>query len=167
MASWFLLLSWPLQESLAIVVYRFASRAVRRAPAWDCGYPGAGLVAQYSATSLAQPIRRVFGSVAFASHEQVEIPPPGDPRPARLRRGSSAILSGIFVYAPMAEACIGRGDLFNRLQFLTIRRYLSFVFIALVAAPRGARAMGAACMTATLAAANSGRCCWSWRLPRR
>jgi len=115
----------------AVVVHRFASRAVRKAPFWDCGYPGLGVVAQYSATSLAQPIRRVFATVAFAAHEQVEMPPPGDPRPATLRRFLRDPVWD-FMYAPVASAVGAAATLLNHVQFLTIRRYLGFVFIALV-----------------------------------
>ncbi len=35
-------------------------------------------------SSFAQPIRRVFGTVVFRAREHVEMPPPGDMRPARL-----------------------------------------------------------------------------------
>jgi formate hydrogenlyase subunit 3/multisubunit Na+/H+ antiporter MnhD subunit len=115
----------------AFAVHRFASRAVRRAPFWDCGYPGLGVAAQYSATSLAQPIRRVFATVMFAARERVEMPPPGDPRPARLQRFLRDP-AWDFVYAPVAAATGAAATLLNRIQFLTIRRYLSFVFIALV-----------------------------------
>ena len=115
----------------AVVVHRFASRTVRKAPFWDCGYPGLGVVAQYSATSLAQPIRRVFATVAFAAHEQVEMPPPGDPRPATLRRFLRDPVWD-FIYAPVANAVGASATLLNHIQFFTIRRYLSFVFIALV-----------------------------------
>jgi formate hydrogenlyase subunit 3/multisubunit Na+/H+ antiporter MnhD subunit len=116
----------------AVVIHRFASRTVRKAPFWDCGYPGLSVVAQYSATSLAQPIRRVFATVAFATHEQVEMPPPGDPRPATLRRFLRDPVWD-FIYAPIANAVGASATLLNHIQFLTIRRYLSFVFIALVA----------------------------------
>ena len=34
-------------------------------------------------TSFAQPIRRVFGTMVFRAREHVEMPPPGDMRPAR------------------------------------------------------------------------------------
>ncbi len=115
----------------AIVVHRFASRAVRKAPFWDCGYPGLGVVAQYSATSLAQPIRRVFATVTFAAHEQVEMPPPSDKRPAILRRFIRDPVWD-FIYAPLAIAVGRSATLLNHIQFFTIRRYLSFVFIALV-----------------------------------
>jgi formate hydrogenlyase subunit 3/multisubunit Na+/H+ antiporter MnhD subunit len=115
----------------AAMVHRFASRTVRKAPFWDCGYPGLGVFAQYSATSLAQPIRRVFATVAFAAHEQVDMPPPNDARPAILRRFLSDLVWD-FLYAPVASAIGMSATFLNHIQFLTIRRYLSFVFIALV-----------------------------------
>jgi NADH:ubiquinone oxidoreductase subunit 5 (subunit L)/multisubunit Na+/H+ antiporter MnhA subunit len=118
--------------SLAVIaVHRFASRIVRRAPFWDCGYPGLGVVAQYSATSLAQPIRRVFATVAFSAHEQVDMAPPGDVRPASLRRFLRDPIWD-FLYAPVAGVVGASATVLNRIQFLTIRRYLSFVFVALV-----------------------------------
>ncbi len=36
--------------------------ALRRAPAWDCGFPDPSPATQYTAGSFAQPIRRVFGT---------------------------------------------------------------------------------------------------------
>ena len=115
----------------ALAIHRFASRAVRRGPAWGCGYPPAGPAAQYSATSLAQPIRRVFGSVIFAAREQVEMPAPGDIGPARITR---ALRDPIWAYgyAPLGRAVWAAANRLNRLQFLTIRSYLSFVFVTLV-----------------------------------
>src|SRR5436190_1886329 len=41
----------------ALAIHRLASDRLRRAPAWDCGYPDASVLTQYSATSFAQPIR--------------------------------------------------------------------------------------------------------------
>ncbi len=112
-------------------VHRFASRAVRRAPAWDCGYPGAGADAQYTATSLAQPIRRVFGAPLFHAAETVDMAAPGDMRPARVVRTLRDPVWA-FGYAPLASAIGAGATLLNHLQFLTIRRYLAAVFITLV-----------------------------------
>ena len=47
----------------AFAIHRFASDRLRRAPAWDCGYPDPSPATQYTAASFAQPIRRVFGTV--------------------------------------------------------------------------------------------------------
>ena len=60
------------------LIHRLGSRAVRRAPAWDCGFPDPSPMTQYTAGSFAQPIRRVFGTVVFQARERVEMPPPGD-----------------------------------------------------------------------------------------
>src|SRR3954452_8846496 len=49
----------------AYAIHRLAAKALRRAPAWDCGFPEPSTATQYSASSFAQPIRRVFGSVVF------------------------------------------------------------------------------------------------------
>jgi hydrogenase-4 component B len=113
----------------AVVIHRLATRAVRRAPAWGCGYDTA---AQYSATSLSQPIRRVFGSVVLGAREQVEMPPPGDMRAARITRFAHDPVWE-FGYMPIARAVRAVARFLNRSQFLTIRRYLSFVFATLVA----------------------------------
>ena len=66
------------------VIHRWASAATRRAAPWDCGFPDASPVTQYTAGSFSQPIRRVFGTVVFRAREEVQMPAPGDPRAARL-----------------------------------------------------------------------------------
>jgi formate hydrogenlyase subunit 3/multisubunit Na+/H+ antiporter MnhD subunit len=115
----------------AFAIHRLASDRLRRAPAWDCGYPDPGPATQYTASSFAQPIRRVFGTVVFGAREQVEIPPPGDPRPARL---TVMLHDPVWdtLYAPVARAIGFASDRLNHLQFLTIRQFLSLVFAALV-----------------------------------
>jgi formate hydrogenlyase subunit 3/multisubunit Na+/H+ antiporter MnhD subunit len=125
----FILLSTGLA---AYAIRRFGSRGVRRAPAWDCGFPDPSPATQYTAGSFAQPIRRVFGTPVFRAREQVEMPPPGDSRPARLHVEVHDLIWA-FVYAPLARTVRLVADRLNRMQFLTIRRYLSLVFLALVA----------------------------------
>jgi len=115
----------------AAAIHRLASDRLRRAPAWDCGYPDASLATQYSAMSFAQPIRRVFGTTVFRARETVAMPPPGDTGPARLTVTMQDLIWD-FVYAPLASLIGAVADRLNRLQFLTIRQFLSFVFGALV-----------------------------------
>lgn len=115
----------------AYVIHRFASRALRRAPAWDCGFPDPNPATQYTAGSFAQPIRRVFGTLVFQAREQVDMPPPGSLAPARM----TVVVRDLIwdgIYAPIAGVVGFAADRLNILQFLTIRRYLSLVFIALV-----------------------------------
>jgi hypothetical protein len=88
-------------------------------------------VTQYTADSFAQPIRRVFGTVVFGAHEQVTMPPPGDMSPARIEKSLRDPVWDAF-YAPVAGAVSAAAQALNYLQFLTIRRYLSLVFGALI-----------------------------------
>jgi hydrogenase-4 component B len=115
----------------AFAIHRLASDKLRRAPAWDCGYPDASPATQYTATSFAEPIRRVFGTVLFGAREQVEMPPPGVTSPARLIVHMTDPIWD-WAYAPLAHAVGVAADSLNRLQFLTIRQFLTLVFCALV-----------------------------------
>lgn len=115
----------------AYLIHRFASRRLRRAPAWDCGFPDPRPETQYTAGSFAQPIRRVFGAHVFAARESVEMPPPGDMRPARFHaRVRDLIWDRLYEPAAAAVDYVARRA--NALQFLTIRRYLTLVFTSLI-----------------------------------
>ena len=115
----------------AFAIHRLASRAVRRAPAWDGGYPETSPATQYTAGSFAQPIRRVFASIVFRARDEVTMPPPGDLAAARFRLELHDPVWET-LYAPIAGAVGYVADRLNHLQFLTIRVYLSLVFLALV-----------------------------------
>jgi formate hydrogenlyase subunit 3/multisubunit Na+/H+ antiporter MnhD subunit len=116
----------------AEVIHRWASAAVRRSAAWDCGFPDPSPATQYTAGSFSQPIRRVFGTVVFRAAETVHIPPPGDPRPARLHVRLRDV-PWEALYLPAARVVDFAAERLNRVQFLTIRGYLTLVFGALVA----------------------------------
>jgi formate hydrogenlyase subunit 3/multisubunit Na+/H+ antiporter MnhD subunit len=115
----------------AFAIHRLASAKWRTGPAWDCGFPLTTSVTQYTASSLSQPIRRVFGSVVFQAREVGEMPPPGSTAPARLTVILHDPVWETF-YAPISGFIAVAADRLNVLQFLTIRRYLSLVFAALV-----------------------------------
>ncbi|MGA7488394.1 MAG: hydrogenase 4 subunit B [Xanthobacteraceae bacterium] len=115
----------------AWAIHRLASDKLRRAPPWDCGYPDAGPATQYTASSFAQPIRRVFGTVVFHAREHVDMPRPGDGRPARITVEVRDLVWDA-LYAPIAGGVVFAAERLNRLQFLTIRQFLSLVFAALV-----------------------------------
>jgi formate hydrogenlyase subunit 3/multisubunit Na+/H+ antiporter MnhD subunit len=121
-----------ISASLAVFfIHRFASHALRRGPAWGCGFSDSTPQAQYSAVSFAQPIRRVFGTMVFHARDHVEMPAPGDVRPARLRiELHDLVWEGM--YQPIVDAVAVSSERLNLLQFLTIRRYLSLVFATLV-----------------------------------
>jgi formate hydrogenlyase subunit 3/multisubunit Na+/H+ antiporter MnhD subunit len=116
----------------AEVIHRWASAAVRRSAAWDCGFPDPSPMTQYTAGSFSQPIRRGFGSVVFRASEEVHIPPPGDARAARLHVRLSDVPWDV-LYLPTARLVSFAAERLNRVVFLTIRGYLTLVFGALVA----------------------------------
>jgi formate hydrogenlyase subunit 3/multisubunit Na+/H+ antiporter MnhD subunit len=115
----------------AFAIHRLASDKLRRSAAWDCGYPDPSPLTQYTASSLSQPIRRVFGTLVFQAREAGEMPPPGATRPARLTVTVRDPVWDTF-YAPISGFVEYATERLNVLQFLTIRRYLTLVFMALV-----------------------------------
>ncbi|MDT3684600.1 MAG: hydrogenase 4 subunit B [Pseudorhodoplanes sp.] len=115
----------------AMVIHRFATRATRRSAIWDCGYPDPSLATQYSGSSFSMPIRRVFGTMVFDVRERVDMP-----RPGAMRAGLFYVKifdpAWRFAYGPAGRAVLTVSKKLNRLQFLTIRRYLTLVFAALI-----------------------------------
>jgi formate hydrogenlyase subunit 3/multisubunit Na+/H+ antiporter MnhD subunit len=113
------------------VVHRLSARRTRRGPAWDCGFPDPSPATQYTASSFAQPLRRVYGPLAFSARETVVLPAPGDTRPARF---SAVLVDHLWrtLYAAPARAVLRLSERLNVLQFLSIRRYLVLMFTALV-----------------------------------
>jgi hydrogenase-4 component B len=121
----------------ALALYRFGSHITRRAPSWGCGYhelglPAQSLTSQYTPSGFAQPIRRVFAALVFGAHDDVTMPAPGEAAPASLAtRWTDPAWAAL--YTPLINATGWTADRMNRLQLLTIRRYLALVFIVLVA----------------------------------
>ena len=115
----------------AMFIHRFATRATRRSAIWDCGYPDPSPATQYTSSSFAMPIRRVFGTTVFEVREKVDMPRPGETRAGRFH---VKVLDPAWrlAYGPLARAVNRVATRLNRLQFLTIRRYLTLVFSALI-----------------------------------
>ena len=100
----------------AFAIHRFASRrAAPRAAPGIAAFPIRARSTQYTAGSFAQPIRRVFGTLVFRAREQVDMPPPGDTRPARFvvvlqrsrlgLRSTRPIAGGVDVRGRPAQRC--------------------------------------------------------------
>ncbi len=115
----------------ALLVRAVANRATRRSAIWDCGFPEDNPASQYSASSFAQPIRRVFGSMVFRARETVAMPEPGDLGAAHITVRLHDPAWDAF-YAPIGHAMDWLTERLNVMQFLTIRRYLGIVFLTLV-----------------------------------
>jgi formate hydrogenlyase subunit 3/multisubunit Na+/H+ antiporter MnhD subunit len=115
----------------AIFIHRFATRATRRSAIWDCGYPDPSPATQYTSSSFAMPIRRVFGATVFDVRETFDMPRPGDTRAARYH---VKVLDPAwrYAYGPLARWVLRSTTILNQLQFLSIRSYLTLVFITLI-----------------------------------
>ncbi len=115
----------------ALAIHRFATRATRRSAIWDCGFPLDAPQTQYTSSSFAMPIRRVFGTVVFGVYEHLDMPRPGE-----TRAGHFAVRvidpAWRYAYGPLARGVAAAALRLNALQFLTIRRYLTLVFCALI-----------------------------------
>lgn len=114
-----------------LVVHRISNRRTRRSAAWDCGFPDPSPVTQYTGSSFSQPLRRVYGTFAFSAREHVDMPAPGEMRPARF---NVTIRDHIWeaLHAAPARAIVDLARRLNSFQFLTIRSYLVFMFSALI-----------------------------------
>ncbi|MGA2125812.1 MAG: hydrogenase 4 subunit B [Xanthobacteraceae bacterium] len=115
----------------AAFVHRVGRRATRRSAIWDCGYPDPSTATQYGGSSFAMPIRRVFGATVFQVEERVDMPEPGDARPAHFQV-RVVDPAWRFAYDPLARLVTTAAGRLNYLQFLTIRRYLTLTFSALI-----------------------------------
>jgi formate hydrogenlyase subunit 3/multisubunit Na+/H+ antiporter MnhD subunit len=115
----------------AMFIHRYATRATRRSDIWDCGFPNPSAAAQYTSSSFAMPIRRVFGATVFTVRERLDMPRPGETRSGHFH---VKVLDPAwrYVYGPMARGVLRSAVSLNALQFLTIRRYLTLVFATLV-----------------------------------
>jgi len=115
----------------ALAIHRFATRATRRSAIWDCGFPLDAPQTQYTSSSFAMPIRRVFGKVVFGVYEHVDMPRPGETRAGHF--GVRVIdPAWRYAYGPLARGVAAASLRLNHLQFLTIRQFLTLVFCALI-----------------------------------
>jgi hypothetical protein len=115
----------------AMFIHRYATRATRRSAIWDCGYPLNVPSTQYTSSSFAMPIRRVFGASVFMVRERVDMPRPLEQRAAHYH---VKVFDPAWrrAYGPLARGVMRAASGLNQLQFLTIRRYLTLVFSALI-----------------------------------
>jgi hydrogenase-4 component B len=115
---------------VVVTLRRLSPAGDRRGAPWDCGFPEPSPATQYTASSFSQPLRRVFGPL-FRAHEHVDMPTPLDTRAAAF---TVALADPIWnaLYRPPARLIDALAGRLNIVQFLTIRRYLSLTFGALV-----------------------------------
>jgi formate hydrogenlyase subunit 3/multisubunit Na+/H+ antiporter MnhD subunit len=110
------------------VVHRFYHGRVRRAPAWDCGFPLQTPRMQDTAEGFGQPIREVFSPVF---RMQRQLPTPFDTAPRY--RVTVADHFWHWLYLPVAGAVDFLARLVGKLQQGRISVYLTYSFLTLLA----------------------------------
>jgi len=92
----------------------------------------AAMLCAYTIHRLAsRAIRRVFGTLLFQARGHVDMPAPGEVRPARFHLTLRDLIWE-WLYEPVGKCVNFIATHANRSQLLTIRQYLGLVFIALV-----------------------------------
>ena len=100
---------------------------LRRAPAWDCGFPGLGARMQDTADGFAQPIRQIFAPVyQIESHH----PDPFD----RLPRYFTEVRDRFWgwIYFPIARAAGFCSRVVGRIQTGRVAVYLMYSFATII-----------------------------------
>ena len=111
-----------------LVVHRVWHRRVRRAPAWDCGFPLLTARMQDTAEGFGQPIRQIFEP--FFRIER-HLPAPSDAAPTYSMRASDRFWG--WLYGPIARVVERLASVAGLLQQGRIGIYLLYSFATLIA----------------------------------
>ena len=124
----FLLVGGAVTLGAAWLVHRLYHGRVRRAAAWDCGFPLQNARMQDTAEGFGQPIRQIFEPYF---RMQRELPAPDDPRPAYRVTVADRFWGAL--YLPAAAAAQATARLVGKLQQGRIAVYLLYSFVTLLA----------------------------------
>ncbi len=110
------------------------SAAIKRVPLWDCGFEKVTNRMQYTATSFAMPLRRIFGFL-FSIKEHVKLIQPA-PHPAYPQRLSYHLRVRdrfwLWIYQPVVDASFWLSRRIGRMQHGRIQVYLIYSFVTIL-----------------------------------
>lgn len=108
--------------------------ALHRAPLWDCGFEKVTSRMQYTATSFAMPLRRIFGYLFNIKERLRQLPPETHPAfPQRLYyhlRIRDRFWG--WIYQPVVDASFWLSRRIGRMQHGHIQVYLIYSFVTIV-----------------------------------
>ncbi|GAB4482653.1 MAG: hydrogenase 4 subunit B [Thermodesulfovibrionales bacterium] len=121
---------------IAIVYFllHVRSGSIQRVPLWDCGFEKVTRRMQYTSTSFAMPMRRIFGFL-FSIREQVRLAPQTAHRAFPRRLQYSLRVRDRFwgwLYRPMADISFWLSRRVGRLQQGRIQSYLIYSFVTII-----------------------------------
>ncbi len=108
--------------------------AIQRVPLWDCGFEKVTNRMQYTATSFAMPIRRIFGFLFSIKEHVRQLPPVTHPAyPERLHYHLRVRdRFWMWIYQPVVNASFWLSRRIGRLQQGRIQIYLIYSFVTIL-----------------------------------
>jgi formate hydrogenlyase subunit 3/multisubunit Na+/H+ antiporter MnhD subunit len=120
--------------AITYLLLHIRSRSIRRVPLWDCGFEKVTNRMQYTATSFAMPLRRIFGFL-FSIKEHVRRLPETAHRafPEQLQYHLRIRdRFWIWIYQPIADASFWTSRRIGRMQHGRIQVYLIYSFVTII-----------------------------------
>jgi hydrogenase-4 component B len=120
--------------AVTYLLLHIRSGAIKRVPLWDCGFEKVTNRMQYTATSFAMPLRRIFGFL-FSIKEHVRRLPETAHRafPERLQYHLRVRdRFWIWIYQPIADASFWTSRRIGRMQHGRIQVYLIYSFVTII-----------------------------------
>jgi len=123
--------------SVVIVTYLLLHArpgALHRVPLWDCGFEKITSRMQYTATSFAMPIRRIFGFIFSIKEQAGQLPPAAHPAfPQRLYYHLRVRdRFWMWIYQPVVDASFWLSRRIGRMQHGRIQIYLIYSFVTIL-----------------------------------
>jgi hydrogenase-4 component B len=108
--------------------------ALHRVPLWDCGFEKVTSRMQYTATSFAMPIRRIFGFIFSIKEQTGQLPPAAHPAfPQRLYYHLRVRdRFWMWIYQPVVDASFWLSRRIGRMQHGRIQIYLVYSFVTIL-----------------------------------
>ncbi len=123
--------------SIVVITYLLLHNrpgAIQRVPLWDCGFEKVTKRMQYTATSFAMPIRRIFGYLFSIKEHVRQMPPATHPAfPERLHYHLRVRdRFWMWIYQPVVDASFWLSRRIGRLQQGRIQIYLIYSFVTIL-----------------------------------
>jgi formate hydrogenlyase subunit 3/multisubunit Na+/H+ antiporter MnhD subunit len=123
--------------SIVVVTYLLLHArpgALHRVPLWDCGFEKITGRMQYTATSFAMPIRRIFGFIFSIKENTGQLPPAAHPAfPQRLYYHLRVRdRFWMWIYQPVVDASFWLSRRIGRMQHGRIQIYLIYSFVTIL-----------------------------------
>jgi hypothetical protein len=123
--------------SVVVIIYLLLHArpgAIRRAPLWDCGFEKITSRMQYTATSFAMPLRRIFGFLFSIKEHVRQVPPVAHPAyPERLQYHLRVRdRFWMWIYQPVVDASFWLSRRIGRMQHGRIQLYLIYSFVTIL-----------------------------------